>query len=147
MRHLVFITALTIVACSTSETTAQRIPRDLMIRYAEGGGFTGQWTGAEIFRDGRAQDWSPRKTDSVSATLGTIPPSTMGAIWESIERGRLLEGAGGGEPGNVTRTIVISSGGKTVEVRWSYGTTPNAGTQPYAALFEQCRQAVADAKH
>lgn len=147
MQRLLLFAVMALSACASSNTTSQRVPHDLVIRYAEGGGFTGLWTGAEIFRDGRVRAWSPRETDSVSATLGTIPSSTMKAIWGSIEQGRLLEGAGGGEPGNVTRTIVLSSGGKTVEVRWSYGTTPNAGTQPYAALFEQCRQAVADAKH
>lgn len=146
MTGRLFILAVALfVGCSSSSTTAHRIPNDLIIRYAEGGGFTGQWSGAVIAGDGSARAWSPRSTDTVSAMLGKIPASTMDAIWRSIEQGRLLEGTGGGDPGNVTRTIVLSSGGKTVEVRWSYGTTPDAGTQPYAALYEQCRMAVAAA--
>lgn len=147
MKHrLIILLSAALAACSSSNTTAQRVPNDLIIRYAEGGGFTGQWSGAVIAGDGSARAWSPRNTDSVSTMLGKIPSSTMDALWRSIEEGRLLEGTGGGEPGNVTRTIVLSSGGKTVEVRWSYGTTPDAGTQPYAALFEQCRMAVAAVK-
>lgn len=143
---LIVPVALVVAACSSSHTTAQRVPSDLMIHYAEGGGFTGQWTGAAIAGDGTARSWSPRMPDSVTSVLGKVPASTMEQIWKTIERDRLLEGAGGGEPGNMTRTIVLASGGKSVEARWSYGSNPDARTQPYAALYEQCRAAVAALK-
>ncbi|MCU0453738.1 MAG: hypothetical protein MUE68_08755 [Bacteroidetes bacterium] len=143
MRHPLFLLlTAALTSCSSSNTTAQRVPNDLIIRYAEGGGFTGRWTGVVIAGDGSARSWSPSERDSMSTTLGRIPASTMEALWHTIEREGLLNGTGGGAPGNMTRTIALSIGGKSVEVRWPYGATVDARTQPYTALYEQCRKAV-----
>jgi hypothetical protein len=146
IQWLFFLATVWLVGCSSSATTAQRVPSDLIIRYAEGGGFTGRWSGAVISGDGSVRTWSPASNDSTSTMIGKIPGPTMEAIWRSIDEERLLEASGGGEPGNMTRTIIISSGGRTVEVRWSYGTTPDARRLPYAALYERCRTAVAALK-
>jgi hypothetical protein len=146
IQWLFFLATVALVGCSSSATTAHRVPSDLIIRYAEGGGFTGQWSGAVISGDGSVRAWSPTSDDSISTMIGKIPAATMEAIWRTIEQERLLDGSDGGDPGNVTRTIVLASGGKTVEVRWPYGTTPDARTQPYAALYEQCRTVVTAAR-
>ena len=147
MRSLLAILVVAVMmACSSSETAQRRIPNDLIIRYAEGGGFTGQWTGAVITQDGTVRSWTPRANDSVSTILTTLSASTMENLWSTIMRDDLLNRPSGGEPGNMTRLVFVSSGGKSVEVQWSYGTTPDARTQPYAALFDLCRASVTSAK-
>jgi hypothetical protein len=143
MKYLPILLAIVaIAACSSSNTAAQRVPSDLVIRFAEGGGFTGRWEGAAITGDGTVRSWSPGVRDSVFVALGKLSSSTMNALWQKIEKEGLLDRPGGGAAGNMTRSIQLTSGGKTVEVRWSYGSTPDARTQPFAAFYEQCRTAV-----
>ncbi|MEK6650737.1 MAG: hypothetical protein AABY75_07165, partial [Bacteroidota bacterium] len=59
MRIVALSFIIAVASCAPSQNASSKVPADLVIQYAEGGGFTGQWTGAVIRSDGSVHVWSP----------------------------------------------------------------------------------------
>lgn len=146
MRTLFITVALVAFACASSQYTSVQVPADLVIRYTEGGGFTGEWTGAIIQPDGSVYAWTPRAEDSLGARIGKLTPESLASLWKSIEDRRLLDAAPIHETGNMTRSISITAREKRVQASWSYGPTVSDAVRPFAASYDECRRAVSQLK-
>lgn len=146
MRTLALPFMIVVISCAPSQIASFNVPADFVIQYAEGGGFTGRWTGAVIRSDGSVRSWSPSSPDSASALIGTLPRSVVDDLWRSVEESKLMERAGGQEPGNMTRTISLGVHGKQTTASWPYGPSVTDSIKPYAAFYEECRHAVSGLK-
>lgn len=146
MRLLIVAAAFVVFSCASSQNTAVQIPSDLVIRYTEGGGFTGEWTGAIIQPDGSVYSWTPRAEDSLGARIGKLTPDALGTLWKSIEDRELLDAPAVHETGNMTRSISVSANQKLVQASWAYGPNVSDAVQPFAAVYDECRRAVAQLK-
>jgi hypothetical protein len=104
-----------------------------VLRFGEGGGITGLWSGYTIEADGRLLHWAGRSEGANAEEVGRIDAASRAAFWSTIVEGGVLD-LESQETGNLTRTITVIEDDAPHTVRWALGPAQTALDRVYGEL-------------
>lgn len=111
--------------------------RGYELRFGEGGGITGLWTGYTIETDGRLMRWEGRSAGANPEEVGTVDAAARAAFWSAITDGGILD-ADRDESGNLTRMItVVEPGEDPHDVKWALGASESPLDRVYGELLSR----------
>jgi len=107
------------------------------LRFGEGGGITGLWTGYTVEADGRLTRWEGRSAGANPEAVGTVDAASRAAFWSAVTEGGILD-ADRDESGNLTRMItVVESGEDPHTVKWALGASETPLDRVYGELLSR----------
>lgn len=110
------------------------------LQFGEGGGFTGEWRGYTMERDGTVLQWRGRGPDDApSDTVGVLSEEGRLLVWQELTKAGFFT-ATADERGNMTRFIRVEAAADTHQLTWSY--RPVADTLATGKSWIACEAAV-----
>ncbi|MGI9173752.1 MAG: hypothetical protein ACR2GR_00330 [Rhodothermales bacterium] len=96
------------------------VPPDFEMRFGEGGGFTGAWSGYTIRADGTVLAWKGLAAEQSQDSVGVLARQDLANLWQEVQALGFFEQTMD-EPGNMTASIRIRADGQEHTVRWVPG--------------------------
>ena len=142
-RLALVLTVIVGLACAKSagDGGGVAVPEDFQLRIGQGGGITGLWNGHTVGADGTVSAWEGRSERAEPTDAGSIPETACASLWREVQEASFFE-LDASAPGNMTRVLEVTAGGRTHTTRWELG---HADFPTLDALYTSCEATIRDA--
>lgn len=131
--------------CSPSSDSSRAdvsLPSNFKIEVAEGGGFTGMWSGYSILPGDSILEWNGRPGEMHTTYAGRLPHDTTIALLHEVKAGHLLDVRPNVVPGNYTHTLSIALDGSAHEFGWASGVEADNVSPVVVNFRSRCLSAI-----